>query len=399
MNRKISIVGIGMDGIKTLTRQAYEAISNAQILIGAKRMLEPFKDLEKPSIAEYRSSSIAEYIENSDYSIIAVLMSGDCGFYSGAESLAKLLSMYETETICGISSPIYFCSKIGILWSGMHFVSLHGKKSSVALNVKQHEKTFFLLGGKIDVSALCSILCEYNLGEVNVFVGENLAMKNENIFCAKASQLTEISTSELCVAVVVNSCYDKCVRTGISDSEFIRSKVPMTKSEIRSAIISKLEVSSDDICWDIGCGTGSVSVEMAMQCPDGGVYSVDRNSEAVQLTQSNSRKFSCDNIYAFHAEALDAISNFPVPDRVFIGGSGGKLEKIINEVYNKNSRATIVITAVSIETLSSCLDVFNNAGTNLEIIQIAVTKTRKVGEHTMLCAENPVYVIKSEPKE
>lgn len=394
MYKKIFIVGTGMDGALTLTREGENAVKNADLLIGAERMMKPFESLNKPCLCEYKSEIIAEYIRNSDCEKIAVLMSGDCDFYSGAQKLLNLLSDMDTEVICGISSPVYFCSKIKIPWQDMHFSSLHGRNANAARLVSRYEKNFFLLGGDMTVSHLCQRLCEYGLENVTVYVGENLSYDNERIFTGSAKELTGLHTDKLCVAVVMNPQYEKNIRIGIDDSEFIRDKVPMTKSEVRCAVISKLEIGRDDVCWDIGCGSGSVSVEMAMQCENGTVYAVDKNETAVRLTEQNSRRFACDNIQVIESDASHAAETLPVPDCVFIGGSGGELEKIINLAYNKNSSVKLVVTAVSLETLTDCMAIFEKLGLTAEITQIAVTRTKKIGSHTMLSAENPVYIVK-----
>jgi precorrin-6Y C5,15-methyltransferase (decarboxylating) len=149
------------------------------------------------------------------------------------------------------------------------------------------------------------------------------------------------------------------------------------------------------MCWDIGCGTGSVSVEMALQCFDGRVYAVDKNEEAAELTRQNAYKFGCDNIEIISGTAPETLYGFPAPDKVFIGGSCGKISEILNIVYEKNSKADVVITAVSLETLNEAINSFAYFGIDSpEIVQIAVTRTRKLGNHTMLSAENPIFIMK-----
>lgn len=399
MNKKIKIIGIGMDGIKTLTAEGTAAIASAEVIIGSKRVAELFFNTRKEIFASYKTKEIAEYIKNSEYKNIAVLMSGDCGFYSGTEKLLKQLCEYETEVICGISAPIYFCSKIKIPWQDMRFVSLHGTDANIVRNVCTYEKTFFLLGGKITPSDLCKRLCEYGLKNTKVYIGENLAYENERILCDSAEDFSDIKTENLCAAIVINPGYEKGVRSCIPDSEFVRAdKIPMTKSEVRSVCVSKLEIAHDSVCWDIGCGTGSVSVEMAYRCTDGKVFAVDKNSAAIKLTEINRRNFRCDNIEITECEAEKAAEILPAADCVFIGGSGGQLEKIIETSYQKNPRVKIVITAVSLETLRECIAVFDKIGIETEITQIAVTRTKKAGSHTMLSAENPVFIIKGAVK-
>lgn len=390
---EVYIVGTGMNGVKTLTREASEIIDSADILIGAKRILEPFEHLHKHMLCEYSVDKIVNYINNCGHNKIAVLMSGDCGFYSGAKKLSEYLGT-DCKIICGISTPVYLCAKIGRSWENMKFVSLHGRNGNVAVNVMQNELCFFLLGGKITPAEICRTLCRYGLGDVRIFVGENLGYENERILSGTAKSMQDISTENLCVMIVENKNYMKYIPSGIGDENFIRTEIPMTKAEVRTVVVSKLNVGRDSICWDIGCGTGSVSVEMALRCPDGCVYAFDKNDKAVKLTSENAEKFGCDNIHVYKSMFPDNVpDNVPAPDCVFIGGSSGKTGDIVKYVIEKNPYAKIVVTAVSVETINECIDIFD-----AEITQIAITRTHKTGSHTMFSAENPVFVIKRKIK-
>ena len=391
---KIYIVGIGMDGVKTLTKEAADAIESAEVLIGAERMLEPFRSLGKTAFAEYRSDEIVRYIEESSASSAAVLMSGDCGFFSGAKKLNEKLARYSPEVICGISSPVYLCSKLGKEWSGCFFVSLHGKKASIVRNVRAHKKTFFLLGGDITAAAVCRKLCDFGMGDISVYIGKELGYDRELIKCGKASDFTDSGIDGLCVMLCENPLHESFIPCGIADEEFIRGSVPMTKSEVRAVVVAGLDIGDDSVCWDIGSGTGSVAVEMALRCGNGTVCAVEKNPEAVELIEKNRVKFGCDNIEVYSGEAAEIIDKLPVPDVVFIGGSGGQLCSIIEAAVARNSNLRLTVTAVSLETLSQCTAIFDKLGLEAEITQVAVTRTRKVGKYTMMNAENPIWIIK-----
>lgn len=392
---KIYIIGTGMEGDKTLTSEARKAIEKADVLIGAERILKAFEGYGKEYFISWKSEEISDFLKEKQTETAAVLMSGDCGFYSGAQKLINALKDYETEIICGISSPVYFGSKIKKTWQNMRFISLHGNNENIIRNICRNEYCFFLLGGDVTADEICKRLCEYGRDNINVYIGENLGYENERIQSGKASDFISMEFEKLSVMVTENFDYEQAVKLGICDDDFVRGNVPMTKSEIRSTVISKLDIGRNDICWDIGCGTGSVSVEMALQCYDGAVYAVDKNDEAVKLTAENAFRFGCDNIRIISGEATQVISEFPAPDRVFIGGSCGKIKEIMNAVYDKNICAEIVITAVSLETLNEAVEAFSNFKVyNPEIVQIAVTRTRKLGNHTMLSAENPIFIIK-----
>lgn len=397
---KVYIIGTGIECCETLTEEAKNAIEKSDIIIGARRMVERFSHLGAEQFISWKSSEILDYLRGKSFSTASVLVSGDCGFFSGAQQLISALSDYETELICGISTPVYFCSKIKKQWQDMKFISLHGAEGNVIRNICKNRLCFFLLGGNITPSEICKKLCSYGRGETDVYIGENLGYENERIFTGSAADFTELECGKLCVMITENPSPENGISFGIPDSEFIRDNVPMTKSEIRAAVVSKLNIGSSDICWDIGCGTGSVTVEMALQCYDGAVYAVDKNEAAVELTEKNARKFCCDNILTVCGTAPEKPTEFPAPDKVFIGGSSGKIGEILNAVYTKNPAADVVITAVSLETLNEGINAFLSFGIDVpEITQLAVTRTRKIGNHTMFSAENPIFILKGVKNE
>lgn len=388
----IRLIGIGMDGDATLTEAARTAIDEADAVFGAKRVTEPFFEGSAPVFNTWKAEEISEIIKGEKFKNICVLMSGDCGFYSGASRLIDKLPEFDVEVIPGISSVNYFAAKIKIPWQDMKFVSLHGIENSIVRNVRRNRYCFFLLGGDVSAAHLCGKLCDYGLSEINVYIGENLGYRNEKIVSGAAREFVSSRFDKLCVLVAENPDFERSAPFGIDDGKFIRGNVPMTKSEVRAVVMSKLAVGDGDICWDIGCGTGSVTVEMALQCGSGRVYAVDMSDVAADLTGRNCRKFGCDNVRAYHGNAPDILEVFPAPDCVFIGGSGGKLEEILKAVFGTAKRgARVVVTAVTLDTLETVRRVFAEHGVKPEIVQCAFTR---VGEGAMMTALNPIFIIK-----
>lgn len=390
---KVYIIGIGMDGDKTITREAEAAIVEAQLLIGAERMLGPFSQLGKEMFSSYLPQDIAAEISSCGYGCAAVLMSGDCGFFSGAKKLLPLLEGHDVRVIAGISSAAYFFSKVGLSYEQMKFVTLHGRNSNIAINVKMNELCFFLLGGDMTAADVCRRLCDYGMGDVKVYIGADLSYPTERIISGKAAELTESNVDGLAVMITENCEALGHIPSAVSDEEFLREKIPMTKSEVRCIAVSRLNICADSVVWDIGCGTGSVSVEASYRCPDGKVYAFDKKSEAVSLTSENARKFGSDNIIAGCGGCPECLTDAQAPDKVFIGGSSGNISGIFAAVYEKKPKADIAVTAVSLETLSDTVRCFEKYGVSPEIVQIAVSRTEKLGSHTMLKAQNPVFII------
>ena len=384
-----------MDGALTLTAEVRAAIERADLLIGAERMLKPFAALGNKMFFEYRAEDILRIINENPEAEICVLMSGDSGFFSGAERLLTLFREkgISAEVLAGVSSLSYFAAKIGKPWQNLKIVNLHGQGANIARAGARNRYCFFLLGGENTSSAVCRRLCEYGLGEVGVYIGCDLAYSSERIVSGKAREFCETEFSGLCVMVTENASPEQGVRFGISDEEFTRGDVPMTKSEVRSVVISKLQIPEKGVCWDLGCGTGSVSVEMALSCCEGTVYSVDRSEEAISLTKANAVKFRCDNIRAVSGNIPEALAELPAPESVFIGGASGRIGAVIDEVYSRNSQANVVVTAVSLETLNEAVSEFEKRGVSAQVVQISVTRTKRLGSHTLLSAENPIFVI------
>lgn len=188
-------------------------------------------------------------------------------------------------------------------------------------------------------------------------------------------------------------------KIGIDDGEFIREKsIPMTKSEIRALIISKLMLSKNSRVLDVGSGSGSVCVECALLCDEGSLTAIEKDSSAMELTKRNAQKFGINNISFIGGEASAALSGLQPFDRIFIGGSGGKTEEIIDKAYQKlNERGRIVITAVLLKTLYLSLKQLEKSGfDNISFIQAQVNRSKSLGGEFSIQPMNPVFIISAE---
>ncbi len=186
----------------------------------------------------------------------------------------------------------------------------------------------------------------------------------------------------------------------IADKEFIRGEVPMTKQEIRAVSVAKLNLKENSILIDVGAGTGSVGIEASTYIPLGKVYAIEKKSEGIELIKENIKKFSIKNMEVIQGTAPDdlSIKNF---DRMFVGGSSGKLEKIV-EYFIKYSKekSIIVINAITLETISEVKNIFEKYKIkNIEIININVARAKKIGNYTMMYGENPIYIVTGEKGE
>lgn len=402
----ISMVGIGPGDKNKLTVEAKNAIEGAEALIGAGRMLEAFDDRTRPVFSSYRSEEMADFIEaHPEFSKIAVLFSGDVGFYSGASSLEAVirkresLKRAEAVRLPGISSLVEFCAKLSIPWEDVKMVSVHGRNQNLTGAIASNPKVFAIVG-KGGVTDCARELDAFGMGSVKLYVGENLSYKEEKITVGTAKELSAVEFAGLSVLLAVNPDYDTKVGSGIRDEAFLRTMgegkktVPMTKEEIRSISLSRMDLTRDAIVYDVGAGTGSVSVEAALLAKDGQVFAIEKNPAALDLLKQNRIRFHVPNMTVVEGLAPEALKELPAPTHVFIGGSSGNMKEILRLLLDKNPKVRIVINAIALETLAETLTCLKELPVSDVLYScVSAARSRTLGRYTMMMGQNPVYII------
>ena len=401
LHQQISLVGIGPGSREGQTVEARQCFEEANLIIGAKRMTESVAKPGQPVFAAYKPEVIRDYIaEHPEYEKIAVALSGDVGFYSGARKLIEVLGE-DVRIVPGISSMVAFLARLKLPWEDVVPFSMHGKPANLIGHIRKNPKVYAILGTADGVSKLCEKLVFYGMGDVRVFVGENLSYPNERILKGKAEDFTELVTDPLCVVYIENDrAFEHIVTHGMSDELFLRDKVPMTKEEVRTASVSKLHLQKNSVIYDVGAGTGSVSIEMALAATDGHVYAIEKKDTAVELLYRNKQHFGADNLTIVEGLAPGAMEDLPVPTHAFIGGSSGNLDEIVVLLLQKNPHVRIVINAITLETVQEALDVMKKYPVkDTEIVSMSVARSKSVGNYHMMMGQNPVYIFSFEGAE
>lgn len=394
--RTVKLVSMGC-GEEDLTDQARKALDEADCLIGSDRLLQRVPACPHiPRFRAVRGEEMLTILRGSKAQFPCVLLSGDAGFYSAAAGILPLLEQEKIpfEVFPGVSSLQAFSARLCQNWQGWNLYSAHGRDCDPVAAVCEGKPAFFLTGGTLGSAELCALLDRAGLGELQVDVGENLSCKDEKLYRGTAAECAKMSFAPLSVLLVQPAPRYPKRTPGIPDEEFLRDQVPMTKQEVRTAILAKLAVEPDDLCWDIGAGTGSVSVELALQSR--AVWAVEREKKALALLEENRKRFGAWNLRIQEGEAPETLEGLPAPDKVFIGGSGGNLKEILDVVNSMNPRARVCISAIALETLQTALGALETLGYETEVVQIAVSRARKAGELHLLMAQNPVFLITGE---
>lgn len=401
----VDLVGMGPGSYGAMTRETYDAVGNAEVIIGAKRLLESVPaGSAAEKCAAVMPADILEIIkkkQSEGKERFVVAMSGDTGFYSGTRGLVPVLKEagIDYRIMPGISSVQVMSARLADPWQDWNLYSAHGKTCDAVAAVMESaylgKKTFFLTGGELGPADLAKQLTDAGLGSLKLWIGENLSYENEKITEAPAEEAKDMDPDVLAVVLadrLPEPEYNVPV-PGIPDDLFVRGKVPMTKQDVRSAIAGRLAVKPGETVWDVGAGTGSVTVELALMARGGKTFAVETNPEGCGLIETNRKRFGAWNISIVEGMAPEALRDLPAPDAVFLGGTKGQMGPILDIIKEKNPDARVLISAIAVETLGEALKDLESRGWDAGIAQIQSSYGKKVARLNMMMANNPIFLI------
>ena len=390
MNR-VQVIGIGPGSAKLLTLEARGAIDAAAVVFAAARhmALAPGAlPLEPLSNAPRR---IAASLDRGARTV--VLVSGDPCLYSLLGMLQRELGADRIEVLPGLGAIQSFCAKMGVLWQDAKIISGHGRPLSVSAlghHVRTHARTMLFCDAEHDAAWAARCLLAEGLDGVRMCVGERLSCPDERLTHGAPAELAGGSFDPLSLVWFENDAPHPGLPTfGIPDGQFIRGEIPMTKREIRIQILSALNLRPDSVVWDVGAGTGSVSIECARACPFGQVFAIERKEQGAALIRENVRRFYINNLTLVSGTAPEACAELPAPTHVFIGGSAGRLREILERLPGGTRVVASAVTLESIAELSQC---FSEFAEEAEFIQLSVSRAETLGCYHLLRGMNPVLI-------
>ncbi|MBO6137789.1 MAG: precorrin-6A reductase [Lachnospiraceae bacterium] len=408
---EISLIGMGMGDESLMSQDALEALHSQDVYFGSPRLLEllPEKTVKYPVYEpEEVLSTLRKLILDYPFTAIkaAVLYSGDTGFFSGAKRMSASIKAFsdnsgidaELKLYPGVSSISYFSARTGISYDNAVIISHHGRRANVLSEVMMNRKVFLLVSDAAELKILAQKINDSGLKDITIHAGYDLSSQSERVICVRASDYSFMPENGICCAFILNDGELLPITPSLGDGFFRRGAAPMTKEEIRQLSICKLKLPKDAVLYDIGSGTGSVSVESARLSNDMRVYAIEREEEAASLTAANVSRAGLENVTVINASAPEAFEGLEAPTHVFIGGSGGRLEDIVRAIMTKKQgKVRIVVNVVTLETMSVITELlFRLKHEDEEIIGVQVNYSETMGRYHMMKSGNMIYIVSFE---
>ena len=337
---------------------------------------------------------------------VVVLASGDPLFYGIG---ATLLRQFPAEQIIfypTVSSLQQACALFKTPWHDAHIISLHGRKSIHLPGILTQPKTIALTDqinspnhiAREMINYLGLIGAEDLFNHITIMVAEDIGGEGENVFCGTLHETAQHTFSQLNVFCCLHKKHREHnvgnVVFGLHEDDIQHSRGLITKSEVRAASLHSLRLPKRGVFWDLGAGSGSLSIEAARMVPDLTIYAVEQKDEEMANIKANIRKFGCYNIIPLQGRAADIIKTLPTPDRIFVGGSGGELEQIIahgSTILPKNGR--ILVNSVLEKTAIVAPQFMEEYGFTVTTSRISVQRNVRHDNEQLF---NPITLIIGE---
>jgi len=393
ITQQISVIGLGVAEDAMLSEAAIQALQSADLVIGSERQLltvkthlNNVKTTMLPKLAQLKA-----LIESKQK--VVVLGSGDPLYYGIGTWLSKQFKETSIHFYPAVSSITQACHCLGIAQQNVNVLSLHGRPlAKLKVELKAQQTLLLLTDKNSQPQDIATVCLQTGFTNAEIIVCERLGYQEQKISRFMISELVESELEFDALHVSFVLCGENKgflpQFPGIKDADFetgeLGSKGMISKREVRLAILSLLQPSKADVIWDIGAGCGGVAVELAYWQPQASVYAIEHNQARFDCLLQNQHKFGVvSNLKTTFGRAPEALSDLPMANKIFIGGSDGELPQLLDSLWEKLAdNGQIVVSAVMEKTKSQLLDFYNKRlavnDSELETLQIAVNKSRSL---------------------
>lgn len=405
--RAISLIGIGDDGCASLTSRAVNAVMRARVLVGGERHLEFFPQFQGERIAfKGGVASVLDRVADlAEEQQVCVLASGDPLFFGIGSLVITRLGAEHVEVLPQPSSMQWAFARAGLKWDDAAFLSLHGRSSEGFLTrLKGQTKVAIFTDDKNSPSVLAQRMVGHGETAWEAWVCENLGGPDERVrrFDVKDLALCQ-DIGPLNVLLLVRSDPSwrmPCTIPFLHENRFAK-RIPkqglITKREVRLLSLAAMGIRPDSVVWDIGAGSGSVSIEAALLAPKGVVYAIEVDPEGVQICRENLLAHAVDNVRVIAGRAPMALADLEAPDAVFIGGSKGSMEEIIEVVMDRlQPGGRLVVNAITLENVAETYQTFRKRGLVPDVTLLQVSRAEPLAHYLRYESLNPIQIFAVE---
>lgn len=405
---KIFIIGVRAGGEEVISKEELTLLASCNGIFLTKRFISYFELLGfKDKLYEFpaKLSELPESIKSfakkidDDNCSIAVLATGDPNFFGITPFLKRSLPEAELIVKPNVSTMQEAFAKLCLNWEDAAFFSLHGRQKDSLLGfVLKNNKGFLFTSNAEDVLYLLNILKYYRLDDYKVYIFEDIGTVNENVTELSYPFLLKKPVSDLNVVIFVrNEPLGIYPGIGLEENLYKSKSGMITKREVRCNAISLLSLREGDVIWDIGAGSGSVSIEATFN-PIGTLsFAIERDEEAFLNLKQNIKTFSAFNVKPIFSD-FEAVCNIlPKPDKIFIGG--GKIKTTISPAFEAlKENGVMVIALVSVDNMADTIAFIENKGLSYTLIQVGIAKNELIKKSNIIKAANPVFLIRIDKK-
>lgn len=396
----MKLIGIGDNGQESLLPQYAQWIEESEVLVGGERLLAFFPNYQGEKVViKGGLSALVERLQNEARPTV-VLASGDPLFYGIGGYLSSKINI---EVYPYVSSIQLAFAKMGEAWQDAYVVSVHGRSmKGLAQKIDGKKKVALLTDSENNPQRIAEYLLSFGMTEYRAFVAENLQGENEKARWFELEEMANSEFSPLNVVILKKIAEGPSWPLGIEDEEFSQRKPDkglITKKEIRVLSLYAMQLKKDSTVWDIGTCTGSMAIEAARLAPEGQVFAIEKNEPDLENCFQNQRKFRAD-LTAIHGKAPQGLENFPDPDAIFIGGTGGEMVDLIQICCQRlKDGGRIVLNAATIENLYRANEAFAQAGFETSIMHAQISRSKPILGMNRFVPLNPIYIITAQRKE
>ena len=403
MRRALTLIGINDDGCAGLTARAVNAVAAAQVLAGGERQLAFFPQFTGQRIV--LQSGLTEAIERlaqlADEHQVVVLASGDPLFFGIGALLVKKLGAQHVEIVPAPSSMQLAFARAGLKWDDAAFLSLHGRsREGLLTKLRRLGKVALFTDEESSPRFIASQLVAHEQLGWHAWVCENLGGADERV---RRFTIAELAACEdiapLNVLILQRSDADWRPPPAISflhEDDFAKrmpKKGLITKREARLLSLALMQLRPTSVVWDVGAGSGSVSIEAAMLAFEGSVFAVEIDPEGVEICRENVRAHGVDNVRVIAGRAPEALLELPAPDAVFVGGSKGSMAEIIEVALARlKPGGRLVVNAITMENVGETYKCLRERELQPEVILLNVSRAEPLARYMRYEAQNPIHI-------